>query len=204
MKEFYQILTVKTGALNEEGDIVHYFYGPEGWIEKCEGQTVGYRLIQQRATANGMAISQIVERMQDGWIPSQILFRDVAIRKWLGDGQNVADVGGWQQTFMVVPLPLAAPVAAATQSADRRGTQMSASQQTSLLGQAPRQQQRYQQQKQQPNIYSATPLSQHSGQVSIPLVSSLKAAPQQILSHKPAYKQRNKKYHAHHGPSVIG
>ncbi len=131
------------------GEVTHFFYGPEGWVEQSGDKRCGcqgYRLISQRAL-DADTIMQIVEVMDDGWVPSQIYLKDIGCITPLEGGQGFkeAQVGFWNRGSMEIEMPpQAAAEAAAKPVAIPRDRQKAArpqppEQPRSLLGPAPRQ-----------------------------------------------------------------
>jgi hypothetical protein len=146
MGRYIQILLTATPAacLDPDtivnGEVTHFFYGPEGWVEKWSGGSQGYRLISQRAV-DADTIMQIAEVMNDGWVPSQIYMKDVACVQTLAGGQGFKEgqIGFWNRRIMDIemPEPAVKPTAVPrdTQKVARPPQQQ---QQRSLLGAAPR------------------------------------------------------------------
>lgn len=165
MGRYIQILLTATPAacldpdMIINGTVTHFLYGPEGWVEQSGGERSGgersggerssscqgYRFISQRAV-NADTIMQIVEVMEDGWVPSQIYMKDIACITQLegGKGFKEAQVGSWNRRIMDFDMPDEAAEPATKPVAVPRDTLKAAQppqqhQQRSLLGAGPRQ-----------------------------------------------------------------
>ncbi len=144
MGRYIQILLTATPAVCLDpdtivnGTVTHFLYGPEGWIEQSGSSCQGYRLISQRAV-DADTIMQIVEVMEDGWIPSQIYMKDIGCITPLEGGQGFTEsqVGFWNRRIMDIEMPDDAAKPAAVPQ-DMQKVSLS-QQKRSLLGAGPRQ-----------------------------------------------------------------
>ncbi len=122
--------------MNTDGKLTKFYFGPEGWIEECNGSVQGYRIVSQRSAHN--IIAQIVEEMPDGWSPSKIYKQDVSFIKQLATTTTTFRedvVGCWNRRMIDIntleDLEETPVVASAQQHAD------TVSSKQSLLGAPP-------------------------------------------------------------------
>lgn len=79
-------------------------YGINGWTEEYNGIIKTYRFVKQ-SHVDKYTIIQIVEEMEDGWVPSQILLTDTTFYSCLNENESVREesIGHWVRKSMVLP-----------------------------------------------------------------------------------------------------
>ena len=98
MGKYLQILLTRAYELPpiSNCDILHIHYGIDGWLEQCnDRETKAFRFISQKHI-DSHTIMQIVEEMNDGWVPSKILLKDTVF-------SNNETIGIWNRTIMELP-----------------------------------------------------------------------------------------------------
>ena len=180
MGRFVQILLQPLNDMNTDGNLTIFHFGIEGWIEEWSSELgkhcQGYRIISQKNVGN--IISQIVEIMPDGWVPSKIYKQDVSFIKHCTDPMTAfreALVGCWNRRMIDINIEESLEEKRAV---CETATAFDSQHLPSLLGQPPLQarqhQQRHnhhQQQQQQPQkqYHQPRPLRYHNNQLLIAL-----------------------------------
>ncbi len=84
--------------------IMHIQYGCDGWIEQIDNNYKGYRFIRQ-SHIDKHTIMQIVEEMEDGWVPSQILLKDTVFNTVVSTNELITEniMGWWNRKIMEIP-----------------------------------------------------------------------------------------------------
>ena len=90
--------------------IMHIQYGSNGWLENIDNNYKGYRFVRQ-SHIDKYTIMQIVEEMNDGWVPEQILLTDTVFNTIVSTNELITEnnMGWWNRKIMVLPsakLPL--------------------------------------------------------------------------------------------------
>jgi hypothetical protein len=91
--------------------IMHIQYGSNGWLEKIDNNYKGYRFIRQ-SHIDKHTIMQIVEEMDDGWVPEQILLTDTVFNTIVSTNELITEnnMGWWNRKIMVLPLVSCTPL----------------------------------------------------------------------------------------------
>lgn len=97
MGKYLQILLTRAYELPpiSNCNILHIHYGIDGWLEECNDQIRAFRFVSQKHI-DKQTIMQIVEEMEDGWMPSKILLKDTVF-------SNNETVGIWNRVIMELP-----------------------------------------------------------------------------------------------------
>ena len=90
--------------------IMHIQYGSNGWLENIDNNYKGYRFVHQ-SHIDKHTIMQIVEEMDDGWVPEQILLTDTVFNTIVLTNELITEnnMGWWNRKIMELPsakLPL--------------------------------------------------------------------------------------------------
>ena len=109
MGKYLQILLTRNYDMpsivaDDNCSVMHIQYGSNGWLEKIDNNYKGYRFVRQ-SHVDKHTIMQIVEEMNDGWVPEQILLTDTVFNTIVSTNELITEnnMGWWNRKIMVLP-----------------------------------------------------------------------------------------------------